>query len=139
MMQKNRTLVVFGGKFRYFLCGGYVDGFSYDKDGNPTGLAPTTGSPPIVGRTRLFKLPKVGGSSRAANQGVTTLQSTGHTLNKSTLKALNMTKEQGKLAIESLKREAGLPSNFHGKILSNGDYLHPKTGQLIGNLLEYIP
>ena len=58
----------------------------------------------------------------AARSGFSkTLQTGGHTLNKSTLKALNLSKQQGKIAIEGLKKDMGLPANFHGKIMGNGD------------------
>lgn len=60
----------------------------------------------------------------------------GHTLNKTTLKALNLTKEQGKIAIEGLKKDLGLRSDFHGKILSNGDLVNPKTNLVVGNLFD---
>ncbi len=65
------------------------------------------------------------------------LQSGGQSLKPNTLNALNLTKEQGRNAIHGLKKELGLPNNFHGKIMGNGDYLHPSTGKLLGNLLDY--
>jgi len=60
-------------------------------------------------------------------------------MNKSTLKALGLTKEQGKNAIEALKKTEGLGNNFHGKIMGNGDVIHPHTGNWIGNLFDYLP
>jgi len=80
-----------------------------------------------------------GRSSKVAAKTVKTLQTGGHTLNKSTLKALNLTKEQGKNAIEALKTAERLPPNFHGKIMSNGDLVHPQTKQVLGNLFDYLP
>lgn len=75
----------------------------------------------------------------AAGKGFSkTLQTGGHTLNKNTLKALGINKQQGKIAIEGLKREIGLPADFHGKIMSNGDLVHPNSGQVLGNLFDYI-
>jgi hypothetical protein len=65
------------------------------------------------------------------------LQSGGQKLKPRVLKALNLTKDQGRDAIHALKDHKGLPNNFHGKIMSNGDYLHPSTGERLGNLLEY--
>lgn len=41
-------------------------------------------------------------------------------MNNATLKALGLTKEQGKNAIEALKRAEGLPNNAHFKIMSDG-------------------
>jgi len=66
------------------------------------------------------------------------LQSGGNTLKKSTLKALRLTKEEGKIAIEALKKDLGLPSDFHGKIMGNGD-LRNDAGDVLGNLLDYLP
>ncbi len=75
----------------------------------------------------------------AAGKGFSkTLQTGGHTLNKSTLKALNLSKQQGKIAIEGLKKDIGLPPNFHGKIMGNGDLVHPNSGQVLGNLFDYL-
>ena len=75
----------------------------------------------------------------AAGKGFsTTLQTGGHTLNNSTLKALGLTKEQGKFAIEALKKAEGLPNNFHPKIMGNGDYINAHTGEWIGNLFDYL-
>ena len=42
-------------------------------------------------------------------------------------------------ALEALKRAEGLPNNHHGQIHSNGNYVDPATGQVLGNLLDYIP
>jgi hypothetical protein len=79
-----------------------------------------------------------GAGNSAANGVVKTLQTGGHTLNKSTLKALNLSKEQGKIAIEGLKKDLGLKPDFHGKILSNGDLVNPKDNQVLGNLFDYL-
>lgn len=68
-----------------------------------------------------------------------TLQTGGHTLTKRTLDALGLTKQQGKIAIEALKKATGRGNNFHGKIMGNGDFLDSKTGEWIGNLFDYIP
>ena len=66
------------------------------------------------------------------------LQSGGQSLKPNTLKALNLTKDQGRNAIHSLKDDLNLPNNFHGKIMENGDYLHPSTGKWLGNLFDYV-
>jgi RHS repeat-associated protein len=68
------------------------------------------------------------------------LQTGGHTLLKSTLKELGLSKEQGKQAMEALKKDILAPANFHEtKILSNGDVFHTQSGKLLGNLRDYVP
>lgn len=75
----------------------------------------------------------------AATKGFgTTLQTGGNTLKKSTLKALNLTKEQGNRAIHNLKDDLLIRGDFHGKIMGNGDVVHPNTGQVLGNLFDYL-
>jgi RHS repeat-associated protein len=66
------------------------------------------------------------------------LQSGGQALTNSTLKALKLTKSQGRDAIHALKKDFNLPNDFHGKILSNGDYLDPKSNEFIANFFDYI-
>jgi hypothetical protein len=68
-----------------------------------------------------------------------TLQTGGRTLKDSTLKALGLTKDQGKSAIEALKEDFGWRNDIHGKIMSNGDLIDPKTGNVLGNLYDYVP
>jgi filamentous hemagglutinin len=83
----------------------------------------------------------VGASGRVPN----VLQTGGNTLNKSTANALNehfgeslAPREWGR-ALEALKADAGkLPNNFHGRILDNGDYVG-KSGEVIGNIRDYLP
>jgi hypothetical protein len=65
------------------------------------------------------------------------LQTGGNTINKATAEALGLTKEQAKMAIEGLKRDLGLPSDFHGKIMGNGD-LRNDVGEILGNLFDYL-
>jgi len=71
------------------------------------------------------------------------LQTGGNTIEKRTASALNealgetlQPREWGR-ALEALKQEQSLPNNFHGKILSNGDYLD-KAGNYLGSLLDYL-
>ena len=66
------------------------------------------------------------------------LQTGGNTLDKGTLKELGLSKQQGKQAIESLKADLGFRNDFHAKIWSNGDVTHPKTGEVLGNLFDYV-
>ena len=80
-----------------------------------------TGTPPIPG------FPK----------GVKIIQYGGHTLEKGTLKALNITKEEGKFAIESMKKANNLSPNFHGNIGSDGSFWS-KTWEYIDNILDYL-
>jgi RHS repeat-associated protein len=88
---------------------------------------------------RGLKEAKIAKSVGAALRGFDkVLQTGGHTLNKSTLKALGLTKEEGKIAIEALKKDIALPSDFHGQIMGNGD-LRNATGEVLGNLFDYLP
>ena len=88
-----------------------------------------------TGKTESQGAKSLGAAGKGFNK---VLQSGGQKLNPSTLKALNLTKEQGRNAIHALKREFNLPNNFHGKIMGNGDYIHPNTGKVIGNLFNYV-
>jgi hypothetical protein len=78
-----------------------------------------------------------GGGNQGGN--VRVLQTGGNTLNSRTLRALGLSKNEGKAAIEALKRDFGLGSNFHGRIMSNGNVVNPRTGGVIGNLYDYLP
>lgn len=40
--------------------------------------------------------------------------------------------------LEELKKDNGLPNDFHGAIRSNGDFINPDTGEVIGNIGDYI-
>jgi len=75
------------------------------------------------------------GKTQAAKQ---VLQRGQQVLKPATLKALNLTKEQGRNAIPALKESNGLRNDFHGIIMRNGDYLHPSTKKVIGNLFDYL-
>jgi hypothetical protein len=50
-----------------------------------------------------------------------------------------LTKEDGKYAIEALKREYGLRNDFHWKIRSDGMLIDPHSGAEIDNLFNYLP
>jgi RHS repeat-associated protein len=78
------------------------------------------------------------GADALKNSADKVLQSGGHTIRNSTLKALDLTKEQCKRAIESLKDYVGRSNDFHGKIMGNGDYYDPITGEFLGNLYDYV-
>ena len=67
-----------------------------------------------------------------------TLQTGGNILNNSTLKALGLTKEQGRNAIHALKEAHRIPPNAHYKIMKNGDIINPHTGKFIDNLFDYV-
>jgi hypothetical protein len=67
------------------------------------------------------------------------LQKGGNKIKESTLKALNLTKEQGRDAIHALKKANGLPPNAHFNIMSDGSVVHPHTGLNYGTLFEYLP
>lgn len=75
------------------------------------------------------------------------LQTGSNTIRKTTAEALNKAfgenlepREWGR-ALESLKNEEGLPNDFHGKILSNGDVSGEVNGveKTVGNIGDYIP
>jgi hypothetical protein len=75
----------------------------------------------------------------------TTLQSGGNTISNRTAKGLNEhfgtekhSREWGR-ALEDMKKDNGLPNNHQGKIMSNGDYVDPKTGDVLGNIGDYAP
>jgi hypothetical protein len=38
-----------------------------------------------------------------------------------------------------MKKDNGLPNNHQGKIMSNGDYVDPKTGDVLGSIGDYAP
>jgi len=69
---------------------------------------------------------------------VEVLQRGGQSLLPQTLKTLNLTKEQGRFAIHALKKELNLPNNFHGIIGSKGEYIHPQSKILLGNIKNYL-
>ena len=94
--------------------------FSVNAQGKITGLTPITGMAPTPGK------------------GIKTLQTGGHILNKSTLNALKLSKEQGKNAIEALKKDVGLPPNAHFKIMSDGSVVNPHNGFNLGSLFDYL-
>lgn len=110
----------FGGKLKYFFNGGNVDGWKYDINGKYVGAAPIGGTAPVPS-FRGFKIIQLGG----------------HILSKSTLNALQITKEEGKIAIEAMKKANQLPPDFHGNIGMDGSFWS-KTGENIDNILEYI-
>ncbi|WP_160144426.1 hemagglutinin repeat-containing protein [Achromobacter sp. SLBN-14] len=85
--------------------------------------------------------PSVGAAGRVPN----VLQTGGHTLNKSTANALNeafgenLTSRDWGRALEALKQDSGkMRNDVHGRILDNGDYVS-KTGEVIGNIGDYLP
>jgi len=51
----------------------------------------------------------------------------------------NLSPREWGRALEELKAAEDLRHNFHGRILSNGEYVDPHTGESLGNLLEYLP
>ncbi len=73
------------------------------------------------------------------------LQGGQRTVTNSTARALNrelgrqLPRREWGRALEALKEDLRLPPNFHGRITSTGAYLHPETGEVLGNLLWYIP
>lgn len=71
------------------------------------------------------------------------LQTGGNTIDERTANGLNEhfdqdlnRREWGK-ALEEMKKETGLRNDFHGRIMSNGDYVSPQ-GSVIDNIGGYI-
>ena len=89
--------------------------------GEITGVYPITGMAPVPGM----------------GKGLKVLQTGGRTLSSRTLKGLNLSKDQGKRAIERMKKANGMRNDFHGKIYNNGD-VYDDLGNLIDNILDYI-
>ncbi len=105
----------------YYLFGRSYGMYSVDTQGRVIGLQPITGIAPTPGFAKGTKIIQYGG----------------HTLSKNTLNTLNISKEQGKYAIESMKKANRLPANFHGNIGSDGSYWS-KTWEYIDNILHYL-
>lgn len=42
-------------------------------------------------------------------------------------------------ALEALKKDLGLRNDHHGTIMSNGDYVDPQSGEVLGNIHDYAP
>ena len=118
----------FFGHLNYFWNGGIADGYKHNIDGQVIGFAPLMGTPPVP----AFK----GGNMI---KGLKTLQTGGNTLKPETLKALGLTQEQGKRAIEALKKSNDrLRNNTHYKIKADGSLVNPHTGEIIDNILYYV-
>jgi RHS repeat-associated protein len=79
------------------------------------------------------------GSQPGQGEPVRCLQTGGNTISKSTAEDLELPRREAGRAMEALKKDYGLPNNFHGKIMSNGDLVNPQTGETIGNLFDYLP
>ncbi|MBZ0115560.1 MAG: hypothetical protein K8H88_01100, partial [Sandaracinaceae bacterium] len=69
----------------------------------------------------------------------------GHTMRSGTARALNelverpLHRREWGRALEDLKRAESLPNDHHGAILDNGDYIDASTGEVLGNLLQFVP
>ena len=100
---------------------------------------PTSGSTTVTSNVvgGGFSLPRQP-SAQELTYSARVLQTSGNTLSKQTLKALGLSKEQGKQAIESLKDDRGIRNDFHAKIWSDGNVTHPDTGVVLGNLFDYV-
>jgi RHS repeat-associated protein len=81
------------------------------------------------------------GSLGAGEAGV--LQTGRNTISDATAKALNqlteldLSRREWGRALEALKKANDLPPNYHGKILSTGDYAD-MTGNIIDSILDYV-
>jgi RHS repeat-associated protein len=65
------------------------------------------------------------------------IQSGSNKIKPGTAKALGMSKDQLKSAVEALKKFEGLPNDYHGLITDKGAYLS-KTKEFIGWLIDYV-
>ena len=63
------------------------------------------------------------------------MQTGGHTIEPTTIKALGIDPEKAKDRIEKMKKSEGRPAGEHNhKIMDNGDVVDAKTGKVLGNL-----
>ncbi|MCJ7724119.1 MAG: RHS repeat-associated core domain-containing protein, partial [Anaerolineales bacterium] len=67
------------------------------------------------------------------------LQTGGNTITEGTQKALGLTKDQAKAAIEALKKLGGKRNDFHGQIFEDGTIYDPNTDKVIGNINDFLP
>jgi hypothetical protein len=73
------------------------------------------------------------------------LQTGGRTLASATIDSLNeyagtsFSSDAFQRAIESLKGSLGIANDFPGIIKESGDYIHPDTGDVLGNIFDYVP
>lgn len=85
------------------------------------------------------------GESAVGTAAAKVLQTGGNKINPETARGLNqalgqnLSRREWGRALEALKQDRLLPNNFHGRILSTGDYVNPHTGESLGNLLWYTP
>lgn len=42
------------------------------------------------------------------------------------------------LAVQSIRVDSGLKNSFHGNISKAGNYIHPNTNEILGNIHDYI-
>lgn len=69
----------------------------------------------------------------------TVLQTGGRVINEATRKALGLTREQAHKAMEALKKEMQRGGANHShKIWSNGNVTDSNTGELLGNLFDFL-
>ena len=67
------------------------------------------------------------------------MQTGGNTITERTRKALGLTKDQAKAAIEALNKLGGKRNDFHGQIFDDGTIYDPNKDQVIGNINDYLP
>ncbi len=82
--------------------------------------------------------PTVSDSIVTASSKPKVLQTGGNILKQDTLDALELTKEQGKRAMEGLKAWAGRRNDSHNVILDNGKVVDRDTGEEIGDLYDFV-
>ena len=85
------------------------------------------------------------GESAVGAAAAKVLQTGGNKINPGTAHGLNealgqnLSRREWGRALEALKKDRFLPNDFHGRILSTGEYVNPHTGESLGNLLWYTP
>jgi hypothetical protein len=67
------------------------------------------------------------------------LQTGGRTIRQSTADALGVDRHELSDALEALKEDVGLPSDYHGQIWSDGTFRDPHTGEIWGDIRDYLP
>ena len=89
--------------------------------------------------------PASGGGGDAEDEGEAsdeppyTLQEGGNTISQRTAEALRRPRREIGRALEALKRDNGIRNSDHGqRILSNGDIVSTHTGDIIGNVHDYM-
>jgi hypothetical protein len=109
------------------------------------GVVITVAGPPVLNPLAQMATPpndpgsnNPGSNAPQGGQPPRTLQTGGRTIRRSTADALGLDRHVVGEALEALKEDLGIPNNHHGRIMSNGDYVDAHSGNVLGNILEYV-